>query len=98
MKLAGKKKNRFGVGARVTVTTPGGRSLVREVRAGRGTQNQDGYVLHFGLGEEKGKVAVEVLWPSGNKSTPSTKVNRLLEVKDYRGYPSSKQKRGGKKK
>jgi hypothetical protein len=50
--------NRFGVGARVTVTC-GPATQVREVTAGRGTGSQDSLVLSFGLGGCAGPVEVE---------------------------------------
>jgi len=87
VKLLGKKKNLFGVGARVTVTTPQGLTLVREVRAGRGTQSQDGYVLLFGLGPEAREARVEVLWPSGNRSARATRADKLVVIKNTKDYP-----------
>jgi hypothetical protein len=86
VRLRGKDRNLFGVGCRVAVTTPDGRRQVREMRVGRGTQSQDGYALHFGLGPEAKKVEVEVVWPSGHVSRPKAKVNRTLTVKCYTGY------------
>jgi hypothetical protein len=86
VKLEGKKRNIFGVGARVTVTTSAGLLLVREVRAGRGTQSQDGYVLHFGLGPGTREARIEVHWPNGHRSTRATRVNRIVTIKNTRDY------------
>ena len=69
------------MGARVRVTTPEGLSLIREQRAGRGTQSQDGQVLHFGLGSEASSVEVEVTWPTGFTDTVKGKADRTIEVK-----------------
>jgi|GEM_PF-908143 len=86
VRLAGKKQNRFGVGARVTVTTPDGRSQIREMRVGQGTTSQNGYVLHFGLGPDATEAQVEVLWPTGNVSKRATKINRTIEMRNSKAY------------
>ena len=49
--------NRFGVGSLVFVTTPAG-SQSRQLQVSRGTGSQDGYLLHFGLGDYAGPVTV----------------------------------------
>lgn len=59
--------NRFGVGARVTVTTPEGAEVHRTLRAGQGYLTGNPPELHFGLGpvEEGAEVDVRVRWPDG---------------------------------
>lgn len=68
VKLQGGASNRFGIGARVTVTT-GGRTLIREVlssvSAFAGVQPQ----AHFGIGSATVIDELKVRWPSGNVST-----------------------------
>jgi len=86
VRLAGKKQNRFGVGARVTVTTPDDLSQIREMRVGQGTTSQAGYTLHFGLGPGAREAHVEILWPTGNTSKRTTKVNRTIEMRNSRSY------------
>jgi enediyne biosynthesis protein E4 len=64
------KRNRFGVGARVTVTA-GGRQQWREVRAGSSYCSQSAIELHFGLGAVQRVEKLEVRWPSGAVQTLS---------------------------
>ncbi|MFP4057672.1 MAG: FG-GAP-like repeat-containing protein [Candidatus Brocadiia bacterium] len=64
VRLVGKLSNRLGVGARVTVSA-GTRQLIREVRAGSGCGCQSSPILHFGLGDHQGPLALTVRWPSG---------------------------------
>ncbi len=69
--LVGRKKNRFGVGARVVAEPAEGEAqfhYVRELTGGRGTTSQDGYTLHFGLGGYRGKVRISVTWPDTGKT------------------------------
>jgi hypothetical protein len=87
VRLKGKGKNRFGIGARVKVITEKGASFLREVHAGRGTQSQDDTLLHFGLGPDAASVKVEVTWPTGNVRVGRGKANRTVEVKQVKGYP-----------
>jgi len=79
------KRNRFGYGARVTATALGDGApppIVRELVSARGTSSQDEPVVHFGLGEYKGKVRVTVRWPDTGKETRSTHfVNRTVTIK-----------------
>lgn len=66
--LRGARGNRDGIGARVTVQWPGGRTY-------RDASNTGSYLsamdprLHFGLGSYSGPVTVTVQWPGGAKST-----------------------------
>jgi len=55
-------KNRFAIGARVTLTA-GGRSQIREVRSGGSYLSQSDLRVHFGLGDHAGPVDVEVALP-----------------------------------
>jgi len=65
--LRGTRSNRYGIGARVTVTpSPGGKGLVRELSAGSHYLGQSEPVLHFGLAGHTGPVEqVSIRWPSG---------------------------------
>ncbi len=59
VKVVGRKFNRAGIGARVTVTQ--GKNLqIREVEGGKGTMSQNSLVQHFGLGKSGTPVTVEV--------------------------------------
>ena len=64
--------NPFGVGAMVTVRTPSGRTMMREVQASGGFLSFDEPVVHVGLGDEA-SAEVEVRWPEGG----TTRVGRL---------------------
>ena len=64
----GKTVNRSAIGAQVRVRI-GAATRTRQVEAGTGEGNQNDLTLHFGLGEHKGAVDLEVLWPHGKKQT-----------------------------
>jgi hypothetical protein len=63
VELAGRKSNRDGVGARVTVRA-GGKTLTREVAAGDGYASQSMLRLHFGLGGARRIDELTVRWPA----------------------------------
>ncbi len=65
LRLVGTKSNRDGIGARVTVTLPGGAKQWAVVKTGSSYCSQSELPLTFGLGAAKGVEAVEVVWPSG---------------------------------
>jgi hypothetical protein len=66
VKVSGNKSPGSGIGTKVMVQTPDGSGRwLREIRAGRGTGNQDQTVAHFGLGENRGPFKVTVQFPSG---------------------------------
>jgi hypothetical protein len=64
VKLAGRKSNRDGIGAKVEVIA-GGRKQTGERVAGSGYLGQDDSRLHFGLGTASRAERVTVTWPSG---------------------------------
>jgi len=72
----GKRVNKGAIGAQMRVTA-GKRMLSRQVEAGTGEGNQNDSKLHFGLGDYRGKVTVEVTWPDG-------------AVKKYRGVGTNR--------
>jgi enediyne biosynthesis protein E4 len=82
IRLEGAKGNRFGVGARVTVST-GERVQTREVKAGGSYASSNDPRAHFGIGPAKTVDEVAVAWPSG-KVTKLTGVeaNRIVTVKE----------------
>lgn len=79
--LTGKKSNRDGLGARVTVSA-GGRTYTQVYDGTSGYLSHSVYPLYFGLGDATKVDKVEVLWPSGTKQVVSDpiKVNSLLEI------------------
>ncbi len=62
--LRGRKSNRQGIGARVTLETEKGRQ-VREVKAGDSYLSSSDPRVHFGLGTAASIVRVVIRWPSG---------------------------------
>ncbi|MBD3236546.1 MAG: hypothetical protein GF330_07570 [Candidatus Eisenbacteria bacterium] len=69
--LDGAISNRYGIGARIEITTvaDGMRSVqMREVSAGTGTLGQGAVTEEFGLGEAERVEMVRVTWPSGRVS------------------------------
>lgn len=77
----GKTVNRSAIGAQVRVKLKG-RTLTRQVEAGTGEGNQNDLTLHFGLGTERGKVSLEIVWPNGKKqAVRPVGTNRLYEFR-----------------
>ena len=64
IRLRGTRSNSWGIGARVTVSTPSG-VQVRELRTSGGFLDADEASLHFGLGQYTNVQRLEVKWPSG---------------------------------
>ena len=62
--LVGRRSNRDGVGARVTVVA-GGRKQIRERTGGGSYLSANDPRLHFGLGQSERVERIEVRWPSG---------------------------------
>jgi hypothetical protein len=80
VRLVGKKSNRTGIGARITVTAQtaaqdmsgiGKQPLpqIEEVRSGGSYYSQNDLRIHFGLDHAAKADAVEIAWPSGAKDT-----------------------------
>jgi hypothetical protein len=67
VKLEGDGRNRFAVGAKVTVAS-GGVAQLQELMPSRGFQSSVDYVLTFGLGPRKAVDSLTVEWPDGRVS------------------------------
>lgn len=79
IQLVGTESNRDAAGAKVIVKTDLGKQIAM-VHLGRGYQSHYGARLHFGLGESN-TATIDVLWPSGRKSTHSVdKLNSQLQI------------------
>lgn len=79
IQLVGTQSNRDAAGAKVIVETDLGKQIAM-VHLGRGYQSHYGTRLHFGLGESN-TATIDVLWPSGRKSTHSVdKLNSQLQI------------------
>jgi enediyne biosynthesis protein E4 len=79
LKLEGAPSNRDAVGARATVINADGRrSLAHRIGGGSYLSASDPRV-HFGPGDDPRPVDVEIVWPSGRKTT-------LNRIETNRGY------------
>jgi hypothetical protein len=82
LKLEGKTANRSAVGALARLTA-GGRTLVDEVRAGRGYQSAEDLRLHFGLGPDAAIERLQVRWPGGaTNEWTNLPADRILTLKE----------------
>ena len=68
VKLEGEGRNRFAIGAKVTVRS-GDRIQYQELQPSRGFQSSVDYLLSFGLGAMDTVQSVTVEWPDGRVST-----------------------------
>jgi hypothetical protein len=85
IKTVGRKSNRDGVGARVTVVAAGLKQM-NEVRSGDSYISQNDMRLHFGIGAATKVERVEVLWPSGRKEAfENLKANQIATLEEGKG-------------
>jgi hypothetical protein len=93
IKAVGKKSNRSGIGARVTVVT-GKLKQMNEVRSGDSYISQNDLRLHFGIGDATKVDRVEILWPSGRKEAfENLKANQIVTLEEGRGTSMAQQTR-----
>jgi len=57
--------NKFGIGTKISITTPDNITQTRFLSQGRGTRMQDPNRLHFGIGNNDVIEKVEITWPNG---------------------------------
>lgn len=82
VQLVGTTSNRQGVGARVTIKS-GGKTQMRETRAGGSYLQGMAIPTWFGLGQETGVESVTVRWPNGAVQTvKDVKIDSILTVKE----------------
>lgn len=83
LELTGKRRSRDAVGARVKVTTASGRTLFNHVSISVGLLSSSEKRVHFGLGEESGAVAVEIVWPGGHvQALEGVRPDQILKVRE----------------
>ncbi len=83
--LIGTKSNRDGVGARFTLAS-GDLTLYDQRKGGMSYQSAQDPRLHFGLGQRTKIDSVEILWPSGMKTTlKDLKCDQIVAVKEGTG-------------
>jgi len=69
VRLHGRRSNREGIGALVSVVLPDGRRLLKQFDGKSGYLSQSDLPLYFGLGDADHATAIEVRWPSGLRQT-----------------------------
>ena len=81
----GHRSNRDGIGAKIKVTTPSGRTLYNHVTASVGFLSSSDKRVHFGLGGEKLAASIEIRWPSGVvQKSENVAADRVLKVEEPR--------------
>jgi hypothetical protein len=79
--LEGTRSNRDGIGARVRLVLPSGRSLHEHVTTANGIYSASDKRVHFGLGPEEAITSIEITWPSGIvQRIEKPAVNQVLRV------------------
>lgn len=82
--LKGTVSEKSGLGARVCLTTPDGKTQLLEQDSGAHGWMQDPPNLHFGLGDNA-SARIRVVWPDGYQQTQTVSTNRLVVVEERRG-------------
>ena len=88
VRLVGRESNRDAIGARVRATI-GGRTQVREVKAGSSYLSQGDTRVHLGLGGAAGVDRLEIRWPSGRtevlEAVPGGQIVTITEGRGITG-------------
>jgi len=85
VRLVGTQSNRNAIGARVRATA-GGKTQVREVRAGSSYLGQHDLRVHFGLGRTTAVERLEIRWPNGQTETvPNVATNQIVTITEGNG-------------
>ncbi len=80
--VIGAASNRDGIGARLTLQA-GGKTQIREIRAGSSQMGQDTATAHFGLGNADTVESLTIRWPSGKAQVlEGVEVNRVVVVRE----------------
>jgi hypothetical protein len=91
VKTLGTRSNRDGIGARVTITLPGGAQQWQLVHTGSSYCSQSDTALTFGLGPNQRVESIEVQWPSGQTDrTGPVVANQVAFVQEGRGLLATK--------
>ncbi|MBX2875288.1 MAG: CRTAC1 family protein [Saprospiraceae bacterium] len=81
IKLEGTASNRSAIGATVRVLTKGGKWQMRHINTQSGYCGQNSLIAHFGLGSSKKVRKIEIIWPSGKRtSMRNQKANQQLDL------------------
>lgn len=85
VRTIGSKSNRDGIGARLKLFI-GGKTLLRDVKAGSSYLAQNDLRVHFGFGQAQRADRLEVRWPSGMVDTiEDIQANQILTVREGAG-------------
>jgi enediyne biosynthesis protein E4 len=85
VRLRGAAPNTDAIGARVRVTA-GGRTQLRDVKAGSSYLSQNDLRAHVGLGAATAAERVEVRWPSGRTETvTNVAANHIVTIEEGKG-------------
>jgi enediyne biosynthesis protein E4 len=88
-KLTENGKNKFAIGARVTLKTDK-RSMIQEVQAGASYLSQNDFRLHFGFGESEKIQSVEVRWSDGKiEKIAGVQLNKINTISQGKGLSAS---------
>ena len=88
--LRGAAPNLDAIGARIRLTA-GGRTQMREVRAGSSYMSQNDLRAHFGLGTAARADRIDVLWPDGRmESVANVAANQIVSIEEGRGLQSTR--------
>ncbi len=83
LRLEGKQANRDGIGARIKVTAPSGRTQMYEVQTAVGYLSASDRRVVIGLGSDAIASRVEIRWPGGRvQSLLGVKADRSLVVRE----------------
>jgi hypothetical protein len=81
--LVGTRSNRDGIGAKVRLELPSGRSLHEHVTTANGIYSASDKRVHFGLGKETAIAAIEITWPSGSvQRVEKPGINQVLRIEE----------------
>jgi hypothetical protein len=88
VRIVGTRSNRSGIGARIRLTA-GGRTQVREVKAGSSYLGQSDLRAHFGIGGLIDRL--EVRWPAGETEVASNlAANQIITITEGKGVTERK--------
>jgi hypothetical protein len=83
IETVGHQSNRDGIGTRIKVTTPSGRTLFNHVTTSVGFLSSSDKRVHFGLGQEEEAKTVELRWPKGAvQILKDVKADQFLKVEE----------------
>jgi len=83
VKLTGTRSNRDGIGARVAVTLPSGRTLYNHCTTSVGYASSSEPLVRFGLGEQTLAKLIQIRWPSGQvQDISDVSSNQVVTIRE----------------